>query len=207
MKEKNQKTKSATKSSQKKVVNSKKANVKKTNTMLVSPKNYLYAVLVFIGIVLVILYVLKWYQVKRDERLMTSYLISSNTIVSSVSDLDSLNQIMLEAPSSYFIYLGYTNDEEVYNLECNLKNVIDKYNLNDIFYYVDLTNLKGNNKNYLEEIAKKLNINEIKSLPAIIYVTDGKIEKTNILDGVKNTKFKVEDLEKLLEIYEFDIVN
>jgi len=136
---------------------------------------------------------------------MTSYLISSNTIESNITDIESLEQITQEAPSSYFIYIGYTGDEDVYNLEKELKRVIDKYKLNDEFYYLDITNLKNKNQDYLKEINSKLDV-DLENVPAIIYVNEGKILDSNVLDGVNDTKLKVSDFEQLLDIYEFEII-
>lgn len=193
--------------SPKKKVATKSSSKKSTkNERYINPKNYLYAILILAGGILLALYLFEWYQVKREEKLMTSYLISSNTIKSSVNDMDSLNQIRQEAPSSYFIYIGYTGNEDVYNFEKDLKRVIDKYNLNDIFYYVDLTKLKEKNNNYLDEIKNKLEIKEIEKIPAIIYVKDGKITDSNILDGVNETILKIEDFEQLLDLYEFETI-
>ncbi len=190
-----------------KVVKKKNSNnLKKENEMVISPKNYFYAVVIFIGVIAVALYLFAWYQVKKEERLMNSYLVSSNTIMSSVNDLTSLTQVMQEAPTSYFIYVSYCNDEDVYNLEKDLKKTIDKYKLNDIFYYVDITDLKNNDKDYLNKIKETLNIEELKSVPAVIYVDNGQIKNENILDGVKNSKFKVADLQNLLDIYEFEVI-
>ena len=135
---------------------------------------------------------------------MTSYLITSNTIQNS-NDLNSFSQLIQEMPSSYFIYISYTGNEEVYNLEKNLKMVIDKYNLNDIFYYVDVTNLTGK-ENYLEEIKSSLKLPRLKNVPAIIYVDEGKVLESNILDGIKDTNFKINDLEDLLSVYDYEVI-
>ncbi|MBE6156808.1 MAG: hypothetical protein E7161_03585 [Firmicutes bacterium] len=172
----------------------------------ISPKNYLYAILILLGGIILTLYIFEWYQVKKEEKLMTSYLISSKTIESSIEDLNSLNQIRQEAPSSYFIYISYTGDEEIYNLEKDFKRVIDKYKLNDMFYYVDLTKLKNNNENYLNEIKNSLGIKDLKKIPALIYVHEGKILESNVLDGINDTLLKAGDLENLLDIYEFETV-
>lgn len=169
-------------------------------------KNYIYAFLILIGSIILVIYMFEWYQVKKEEKLMESYLITSKTIESSIEDLESLKQIRQESPASYFIYISYTNDEEVYNFEKELKRVIDKYKLNDSFYYVDLTKLKDSNPNYLEEIKNSLELEDLDSIPAIIYVNEGKILNSNILDGINNTKLKIEDFEQLLEIYEFETV-
>ena len=189
-------------------------NVKSANTKRVvkkedkkiNPKNYIYAVLILVGGILLVLYFFKWYDVKQEEKYMTSYLISSKTIESSITELSSLSQIRQEAPSNYFIYFGYTKDEDVYKLEKDLKKVIDKYNINDIFYYFDLTNMMEKDDNYLDKVKENLGISDLDRVPAVIYVKNGQIEKANILDGVKDTKFKAYDLESLLDIYDFETV-
>jgi len=170
----------------------------------ISMKNYIYSVLILV--VLLTLYVFKWYQVKKEERLLKGYLVASNTVTNITNSLDTLNQIRQEAPSSYFIYLSYTESEDIYNFEKELKRVIDKYKLNDSFYYVDLTELKRNNDNYLEEIKKSLEIDNLDNIPAIIYVYEGVILERNILDGVNNTSLKIDDLKQLLDVYEFEAV-
>lgn len=192
--------KNATQSSAKKKV------VTKKSKNYINPKNYLYAVLILVGGILLALYIFEWYNVKKEEKLMTSYLISSNTIESSITDLDSLSQIIQEAPSSYFIYLSYTGEENIYNLEKNLKRVIDKYKINDIFYYVDLTQIKEKNLDYLEIINKELNIKNIEKIPSIIYVKDGVVKNSDILTSDNNSMLKASDLEGLLKNNEFEVV-
>ena len=178
--------------------------VKVSAEKYVDPKNYLYSILILVGGIILTLLIFKWYNVKKDEKLMVSYLISSNTIKSSIDNINSLDLIKQEAPSSYFIYLSYTNDEEVYKFEKSLKNLIDKYKLNDIFYYVDLNKYIKNNEDYLKQIKENLKISNLDNLPAIIYIVDGEVEA--ILDGVKKTKLKVADFEELLDIYEFEAI-
>ena len=172
----------------------------------VPTKNYLYALLILIGGIVLALYIFEWINVKNEEKLMTSYLISSNTINSSIEDFNSLSQILKETSSSYFIYFGYTGDEDVYEFEKELKRVIDNYKLSDNFYYFDLTKIKEENQNYLNDIKKTLNIKSIEKVPAIIYVHNGKISDSSILDGVNGTMLKISDLENLLDIYEYELV-
>lgn len=192
-------------SATKNIKSSKTRKTTNKNDKYISPKNYIYAFLILVGGIVLTLYIFEWYQVKQEEKLMTSYLISSNTIESNITDIESLEQITQEAPSSYFIYIGYTGDEDVYNLEKELKRVIDKYKLNDEFYYLDITNLKNKNQEYIKEINSKLDV-DLENVPAIIYVNEGKILDSNVLDGVNDTKLKVSDFEQLLDIYEFEII-
>ncbi len=196
------KTKAVTKKEVKKTP--KKSEVKESKPKI-GFKNYLYALLILVGGILVIFYSFKWYQLKSEEKLMKSYLITSSTIVTTVTTLDEFDHISQELPSSYFIYLGYTGDKDVYNFEKDLKVLIDTYNINDIFYYIDVTDLMDD-ENYLSKIKEVLKIDSLENVPAIIYVNDGEIKDSNILDGVKGTILKAEDLERLLNIYEFEMV-
>lgn len=193
-------TKKSTKSGDlEKVVEEVSAIEKKIN-----PQNYFYAVLILVGGILLTLLIFKWYNTKKEEKLMISYLVSTNTIESSISDLNSLDLIKQESPSSYFIYLGFTKDEDVYNLERELKELIDDYKLNDIFYYVDLTEYREKDEEYLDIIKEKLDIEDLKQVPAIIFIENGQVEE--ILDGVKNTSLKIDDVKKLLDVYGFEAV-
>ena len=112
---------------------------------------------------------------------------------------------ILNLSSSYFIYLSYHGDEKIYELEEKLKPIIDKYDLNDIFYYVDLTKLKEE-EGYLDKVNDALNVKDIENIPAIIYVNEGKIAKKDILDSSSDSILSINDLENLLELYEFDAV-
>lgn len=179
---------------------------KSSKTRNIPLKNYIYAFLVLLGGILLILYIFEWINVKKEEKLMNSYLITSNTINSKIEDFDSLKQILNETSSSYFLYLSYTGNEDVYNFEKELKRVIDNYDLSDSFYYMDLTKIKESNENYIETIKSELNISDLEKVPAIIYVKNGKIENATILDGIKETMLKVADLENLLDIYDYELV-
>ena len=55
-------------------------------------------------------------------------------------------------------------------------------------------------------IRLKLNIKNIEKIPAIIYVHNGEIIETNILDGVNETMLKVQDIENLLDVYDYELI-
>lgn len=172
----------------------------------IKPINYFYAFLILFGGILLTYYIFAWYNVKHEEKLSNSYLITSNTINTSINSVEDFKHILQEIPSSYFVYLSYTNDEYVYDLEKDLKVIIDKYNLNDIFYYINLTDLKMKDEELIKYLRESLEIENIDNVPAILYVASGEIKDAIILDGIKNTKLKASDLEQLLDIYEFEEV-
>lgn len=166
--------------------------------------NYFYAIIILAGSIVLTLYLFSFYQYKKSERLNTSYLIATNTIKSYIKDLDTLNQILDEAPSSYFVYLSYTGDENIYEFERHLKKYIDDYKLNDIFYYVDLTDVKNNDSKYLETVKEMFELSHLRRLPAILYINEGNLNDADILDGNYGTIVTMNEINDLLKYYEFE---
>lgn len=178
-----------------------KKMISKKASRQIEMKNYLIAAAVFIGIILIVLYAFEWYQVKQEEKLMKSYLVNTNTINFVINDPNSANQVLQEAPKDYFIFVGYRNDEDEYLLEKSVKKIIDDYEINDIVYYFDATDIKQDS-NYLEKINESLKVN-ISQVPAIIYIKDGKVAEEGIVDGKDEKLLTANDFEKLLNIYEY----
>lgn len=144
-------------------------------------------------IIFLVLYFFKWHQVNEKAKYLNSYLLTSKTISQEMNDLSEIDNVLLETPDYYFVYISYTEDKKVYNNEKKLKPLIEEYDLQDKFYFINVTDIKKNNANYLEDIASKLNINKSKipKVPIILYFKDN----TLVGDGVYNAK----DFEKLLE--------
>ncbi len=173
------------------------ASAKNKNGSL-AMKKIVIILCVIVGIVLLTLYFKKWQEVREDEKYLSSYLISTNTVNLEMNDIKEINSVLSETPSSYFIYISYTKDKDVYNLEKKLKPLIDDYNLQNSFYYINVTNIKENNKDYKEDIAHELNIDKdkIKKVPIILYFKDGKL----VQNGVYNER----EFEKLLKEQDID---
>ena len=108
-----------------------------------SPKNLYILIAIIAVFILGGLYVFKWQQVKQEEKLMKSYLISSGAVNLEIKNLDEVSYYKTEAPSSYFVLISYTGSEDTYNLEYGLKSIIDKYKLNDEFYYLNVDSIKN----------------------------------------------------------------
>lgn len=158
----------------------------------VSLKKITISLGVVLGVILIILYAYKWHQVKEDEKYLQSYLISSNTINLEMNSINNINSVLSETPNNYFIYISYTGDKDIYNFEKKLKPLIDDYSLQNSFYYLNITDIKENNKNYKKDIAKELNIDSknLDNIPVILYFKDELLQ----CDGVSSIK----DFEKLL---------
>ncbi len=143
-------------------------------------KKYFALLCVVLFIILLVLYFYKWHTVLEQEKYYNSYLISTNTISLEMTDIDEISSVLLETPSYYFLYISYTEDEDVYNLEVELKPLIDEYQLQNNFYFLNVTEFKDTNDNYKEEIAEELNISSdiISSVPIILYFQDGELAIT-----------------------------
>lgn len=176
----------------------------KKKNKVIPPKNYAIVFLISLSAIFLTYYIFSWHSILEEKRYNESYLISSNTISLEVNDIAEIKNTFTEAPTEYFIYIGYRNDENVYKLEKNIKKVIDKYNLNDNFYYIDVTDLKKQD-NYLEELnnALELTDNKITNIPTILFFKDGVLTKDGIISREDGNIMDVGDFEHLLEIYEF----
>lgn len=164
------------------------ANTKYKNKSY-SHKNYLIGLGIIIGIVLIGLYINKWQQVKEEEKYINSYLISTKTISLEMNDISEINSVLSETPNYYFVYISYTKDKDVYNLEKKLKPLIDDYKLHNNFYFINVTDIKDNNKNYKTDIAKELNVSydTISNVPVILYFNNGTlINKVNNAQDFEN---------------------
>ena len=170
-----------------------KTKIKNQNT-----KNWLVKTFIIVGVLLFILYIYEWYVVKEQEKYINSYLIDSKTISLEMTEINEIDSVLSETGSYYFVYIGYTKDKNVYSLEKKLKPIIDDYDLHNNFYYINVTDIKEDNKNYIKDIASKLNIDskDIKKVPVILYFKDGELGDKAI--------YSAKDFKNLLEEQGFD---
>ena len=157
-------------------------------------KKYFTLLCIILAIIFLALYFHRWNTVKEQEKYYNSYLISTNTISLEMNDIDEIQSVLSETPSYYFLYISYTGDEDVYHLEEDLKPLIDEYQLQNNFYFLNVTDFKDTNKNYKDDIAQELGIDAsiISDVPIILYFQDGELATSK---GI----FTAEQFEDLLE--------
>ncbi len=114
-----------------------------------------------------------------------------------MNDISEISTVLSETPNNYFVYISYTEDEDVYHFEKKLQPILVDYDLQNSFYYINVTEIKKNNKDYQKDIAKELNIAEanVSKVPVILYFKDGKLA-SNAITSIK-------DFEKLLDSDDF----
>lgn len=166
-------------------------------------KNYIYAALSILAILFLIWYILSWYVVKQKEKLMSSYLITSNTITYEIQNINEMVQILSESPNQYFIYISHNNNEDIYRLEKKLKKVIDSYSLQDEFYYINITDILEN-KDLYNNLNDTFNTTKITNVPCILFFQNGEIKEI-IMD--QESVFNVNDLKDLLNKYEYEQIS
>lgn len=173
---------------------------KKSKKNNINFKKIFYFILGFLLIIFLIWYIISWKNVKQEEKLMNSYLITSNTLSVEIKDLSETVQVLKESPSEYFVYISYTNDEKIFNFEKKLKKLIDNYNLKDEFYFVNITNIKDD-ENFYSEINDTFNTKLINNIPCILHFKNNELKKVIYNKDLNKT---YTNFENLLKENEFD---
>lgn len=172
---------------------------KKSKKNNINFKKLFYFIIGFLLIIFLIWYIISWKNVKKEEKLMNSYLITSNTLSVEIKDLSETIQVLKESPSEYFVYISY-NDEKVYSFEKKLKKLIDNYNLKDEFYFVNVTNIKDD-ENFYKEINNTFNTKLINNIPCILHFKNNELKKVIYNKDLNKT---YTNFENLLKENEFD---
>ena len=73
----------------------------------IAPKRYILALVLFIGVILLTIYIFRWYQVFNEKKITKSYLISSHVITNEINSIDELSSVFAEAPAEFFVYRLY----------------------------------------------------------------------------------------------------
>ena len=173
-------------------------NIKKNETFI-PVKNYILAALIVVVMLGATWYGFKWYEVIQEEKVSTSYLVKNKYISKEIANLEEVDTVFSETSDSYFIYVSYTGDENVYNMEKTLKNEIVKYNLIDNMYYLNVTDIKSQ-ENYIDAVNKALNLEDrkITKVPTILYFYEGTL--VGMTDPKGEALMTVSDFQKLIEL-------
>ncbi len=166
------------------------------------PRKKIYIIIGIIVVAILIGIYIYWLQGVRDEeRYSTSYLLSSGTVSLEIKNLDEVDQILSESPTEYFVLITYTGAEETYNLEQDIKTIIDNYKLSDSFYYLNIESMMETD-NYLTRLNNTFDTNMITTVPIILYFRDGQLVDTVTRDD--DNIINAGDFQKLLDIYEYE---
>lgn len=176
------------------------ANIKK-NEKYIPTKNYFIAGVIVVVVILLTWYGFSWYKVYEDNMVSQSYLVKNNIISMEIKDLNEAKDVFQEVPNSYFVFVSYTGDEDIYNMEKSIRDLVKEYKLNDSMYYLNVTEIKKQD-NYLDEINKALSLkdNKITEIPTIVYFKDGEVPKSGIIKPIDGKLMTVNDFQKFLDV-------
>ncbi|MBQ6687231.1 MAG: hypothetical protein IJN03_01760 [Bacilli bacterium] len=174
---------------------------KKKSLKYIPTKNYIIAALLIAVSIFLVFYLFEWYKVKQIDKYGRSYLMESNTLNLEIKSFEEIPIVLMEAPSDYFVFINYLNEKANYKLEKNLKKIIDDYNLKDIFYYMNVTDIREKDDDYINNLNKHFNSDDkIKNVPVILYYRSGKL--TEVINSNEDNIISASELKKILEIYE-----
>ena len=110
-------------------------------------KNYIIGLLIIIAVFLVTWYAKKTYEISMQNKLSQSVL---SRVVGEIK-YDETDNVLLEKSANYFIYISYANDKKTYDLEKQIKSTISKYEIQDNFYYLNVTD-EMEKDNFIEKL-------------------------------------------------------
>ncbi len=160
-------------------------------------KNYFILLIVVIVTIFLTFYIGKWIKTYKENKLSVSPL---SGIVEEIN-INDVNLAFTET-SEVILYVGYTNDKNVYKMEEAMLDYIKNNNIVDKFIYVNVTDyLKDDEyKKILTSTFKEVK-DEIKNAPLLIYIKNGKAEKVvNSKDG----RLYLSDVENLNNTYDLE---
>ena len=167
----------------------------------VSNRTIIIVIISLLAIALLGIYLYQWHNVKEEEKLMKSYLLTTDTVSLEIKNLDEVPQILTEAPNEYFVLINYTGNENNYKLEEGLKQIIDSYKFGDCFYYLNVENIMKED-NYLARLNTAFNTDKITVVPTILYYKNNEI--VDVVKRIDGNPINAGDFQKLLDIYEFE---
>lgn len=162
---------------------------------VVPKKNYFMLILLVVLVVGLTFAIFNIANAIKNKKINNGYI---NRYVSEIQ-YSELDNYLVEPANNTFIYLTYTGDKNVYNFETKLKKIINNYELESNFIYVNVTE-EMSNGDFIDKLNNKVSANEkIDKLPVILYYKDGTL--TEVLQG-ENDIINVGDFQKLLDTYE-----
>ena len=147
---------------------------------------------------------------KVESNYKSAYLVEEEIIDEShILSLNNAKNVLDSLNGDYFVYVGYTKmyNSEVQILDMGIANLINKYDLKDKFYYLNIDSII-NKKNKIALVNKYLGYRDvlISKIPTIVYVNSENIVRIeNIITREDDKLMTVGDFQKLLDINQFVI--
>ncbi len=145
-------------------------------------KNYFILGIICIITILLTIYVNAWIKTYKANAYSTSPL---SGYINEIN-INELKEPFMEI-NKVILYVGYTNDQKLFNEEKELLSEIQKKELTPYVIYLNVTD----DKDYLSVLQEKFDIDktDMDEAPMFIYIKDGKAEDVvNVSDKNKLTE-------------------
>lgn len=155
-------------------------------------KNYLILIVVCIITVILTFYINAWIKTYKDHAISVSPL---NGVVNEIN-LNEVNEAYFEIPDT-IIYVGYTNNEKLYNEEKKLLKTIKKEEAASNIIYINV----AENSDYVSLLNKRFGKDGeiLKKAPAFICIKNGKVLRIVNVNEITDLS---KDFLKIVDLYE-----
>ncbi len=168
-----------------------------SKTKNIPAKNYVLLIILIIVTVVATLYINAWIKTYKANKLSLSPF-------SGVVEEININEINLafSETNEVILYVGYTNNQKVYEMEEKILKYIKEHEIVDKFMYINVTEHLDNDK-YLDILKKEFSEvkDDIKEAPMLLYVKNGKAEE---VVSPKDRVLKIYDIANINEKYELE---
>ncbi len=162
--------------------------------------NYIIVAIVVVWVFIIAFIGFKLYARYEQSLYDEGYFIHEKANIKQIS-LEEVNHVIHSTSGQFFILFNFRGYEETYRLERELDDIIQEHHLNNVFYYVDLTDEKGQANCTLDcVINSALQTSSYKNTPAIAYYKDGKL--IDIAQREDKKVLESADFIKILDMYE-----
>lgn len=167
---------------------------KKNELRKIPTKNYFILLVIAICTVILTFYINAWIKTYKDN------LYSESPLSGKVKEvnINELKEPFYEI-NEVILYVGYTNDEKLYNEEKRMLKLIKKKDIADKVVYLNITS----DSDYQSILEKRFG-NErysVKRAPMFIYITDGTTEE---IVNVKKVNKLTRKFKKLINKYDIE---
>lgn len=161
-------------------------------------RNYVILMILFVGVLLLLLYFSKWYDVYNDYQKETPVIRGT---LSEITNLE-LEHYILENPT-VAIYMCTSSDMKCRNFEKNFKIMLDKNeDLKSSIIYLNLSNIDQDEfvDNFNNKYSYKIKLN--KNYPAIVLFEESRI--VGLLQE-EDKNLNVEDVRSYLKLHKVGV--
>jgi len=161
-------------------------------------KNYMILAGIYIGVIILVLYLVSWYKTYQDYQKETPVL--RNTLFEV--NQEEIEHYLQENPSC-ILYMCDATSDHCRDFETSFKREILKKQWQDDITYLNLNGI-SNQESYLSTFVNQYSLGDfmISKTPALVAIEDGKIIAT--ISGINGSDMTVNEAKQFIYDYKFE---